>query len=220
MKSNKQYIRLLFLMVFTVILTSCTKDPVPPANISIEVLNNEPLINEKMPIVIKGTGDFCTFYNGISGKDYDSLPNARGQIVEFNDTIYQAYQRANVYKLTAIAASYGDWGAEENIAIEQYELTVNDFETGITRVFMTEPKYRIATISNDTIIFNAGDIDLTNIGMQVITASQDATVYPNSDLDSGYQGGVEFFADFSKADPHVLVESYSKTTQKYPIRFE
>ncbi len=220
MKNNKINIRILLLLGLIATLAACTKELATPVSISIEVLNEEPLINEKVPILINGTGDFCTFYNGVSGKDYDSIPDARGRIVNFGDTIYQAYQRANTYKLTAIATSYGEWAEDQNMAITQYDLTVNDFNTEITRVFMTEPRYRLAKISNDTIIIKAGNIDLTEVSMQVITASQDATVYPNSDMTTGYKDGSEFTADFSNADPHVLVESFSKTTQKYPIKFE
>jgi len=220
MSKKTKYIWFVCIWALGFAIASCTKEPAIEANVSIEILDDEPLINTRIPLVINGSGDFCTLYSGSAGKIYDSLPNARGQEVNFGDTVYVAYARANVYKLTAIASSYGNWANDDERAITTKDITVNDFETGISRVFMTEPKYRLATISNDSIYIDAGDIDLSNVSLQVITLSQDALVYPNSNMDNGYPGGEEFNADFSAPSPHILVESFSKTTQTYPLIFK
>ena len=221
MKYYKPFIKALYLITFLTLWGACTKEPAKPVDVSISIVGEGDLrVNTKIRVLIDGTGDFCTFFNGIQGRMYDSIPKAKGSIVNFGDTVFISYPRANVYKITAVAVSYGVWGEEQNLTIAEKEVTINDYDTGITRVFMTEPKYRLASIAGNTITIKTGVIDLTKVSLQVITASLDAIVYPNSDISQGYQGGIEFTADFSNADPHILVESYGKTTQKYNLVFE
>jgi hypothetical protein len=216
-----RHTKLSFLLLVSFLFgISCSQEPLVEPTVEIEMLDNAAYINQQLSIVVKGKGDFCTFYSGLRGREYDSFPDARGQIINFGDTLTQVYQLAGEYNITAIATSYGNWGEDSEQEVAEMVISVEDNVTDIVRVFMTEPRYRLANIQNDTVYVPAGDIDLSNVSLQVITVSLQATVYPNGDLNKGYPGGEEFPGDYSGADPHFLVESPAKTTKKYPLVFQ
>lgn len=202
--------------------SACTEEPAIESRVSVELISNPDSleINRPVKVAVSATADFLTFYSGQPGKEFDSLPGSRGESMSaLQDTLELVYTQAGSYKVVALASSYGNWGEQQSLAADSVRFSILDFETGISRVFITSPTYRIATIAGNTVQFNVGDIDLTHVTLQVITVSANAQVYPNGDESNAAMGGAEFTADYSGNDPHFIVESLGGTTEKFLLEF-
>lgn len=213
----------LFLVSTMLLFTySCSKEPAQNTSVSLRV--NKPVadVNEFIYFIFDGSADFFSFYNGRTGREFNKLPNARGEIrYSPGDTIWVRYTEFGNYKATVVATSYGNWGNDMQMAIDSLTIEVQDNDTGISRVRMRRPVGQNGVLDEDRVTFSFSQtIDLSNVEMQVFTNSNGAKVFPNGDESLAPPSpGAAFTADFSGPDPHFIVESFSGTRKKYQLIF-
>jgi hypothetical protein len=211
----------LVLVIMVFLIQSCTKEYAVDTRVKLTSSSQEVEINKQVIFYVNGNGEFLTFFTGRPGQEFDSMPTSNGMPdINNGDSIFVRYSQAGSYKAVLLGRSFGQWGEEMAEDIDSIRIEVQDTETGISQARIMRPKRVKGQIEDDVIRFASGDMELTEVQMQIFTISNAAKIYPNSDTDNVVEGGARFYADFSGPNPHILVESFSGTTQKYTLIFE
>jgi hypothetical protein len=112
-------------------IVSCVKEPASKPSLE---LNIEPSgtihVGEEVVFTVTGEAEFMTLYTGDEGHVYDGSYGQKGTGLDMNADgkyiyVYE-YESAGDYTVTAIAASYGNWGDEEIVKTVSQSVSVTD----------------------------------------------------------------------------------------------
>ena len=219
---------LLALLAGLVFLASCNKEPAiePNAQFTTKLVDNTAYAGQTFYIYLDNcTGDFFTLYQGLTtGTTYDpENPAAQGTPVDTNtDSLAITYRNAGDYQLTFVAASSGNWA--EDYLMDVYTVNVNVVDTRTGFLSMQVGEREGVITSENEILFYAHKLeDIDNERVKFITASADAKVYVNGELQETGRNRHDFSAvnpgDDEGRPVVYTVEAPNGDTEEYTVKF-
>ncbi|MGC9342854.1 MAG: hypothetical protein ACP5E3_09155 [Bacteroidales bacterium] len=219
---------LLTLFAGLLLLASCNKEPAiePSANFNTKLVDNTAYAGETFYMYLDNcTGDFLTLFQGLTASTtYDpDNPAAKGSPVDINsDSIALTYRNAGEYQLTLVAASSGNWAEDYEMDVKTVMVNVVDTRTGIVSMEVGD-RVGVITAENEILFYAHKLEDIDNERVKFITASADAKVYVDGELQETGRNRHDFSAinpgDDEGRPVVYTVEALSGETEEYTAKF-
>lgn len=178
--------KILIALIAVVSLTSCSEeDPIevnPEFTLSFERDGNTTaLAGTPFYVILKGSGEFVTLYDGNAGKVYGE-EKATGTDFNLADSMMVTYSTAGTYKLTVVSTSSGDYGKTILRKEKTVDIKVIDVRNSIQEFYLNIDGVDVPGTINDQneILFNLPDI-YTSLNFKAVFKldSNESTVFVN-----------------------------------------
>ena len=197
------------LFLATVVLSSCTQEPMIGPNIEITTtLDAGDVAYAGEPFVIRFVRDKADFYSVYTGRDAANtygIPGATGTYLNSaTDSILITYPAVGQYTLAIVASSTGNQGAEFETKVDSILITVYDRRATFAafNYYVAPTPPLIGTINGTAITADYTDYPGANYLFKptYITSSPNAKVYINEIKEENLQTSGQNEYDFSNAD--------------------
>jgi len=223
------------LFLATVVLSSCTQEPMIGPNIEITTtLDAGDVAYAGEPFVIRFVRDKADFYSVYSGRDAATtygVPGATGTYLNSaTDSIEITYPAVGEYTLAIVASSTGNQGADFGVKVDSIRVTVYDRRAtfAVFNYYITPTPVLVGTINGNVVSAVYVDAPGANYLFKptFITSSPNALVYINEVKEENLQTSGQHEYDFSNANevplkyivvsPTGIETEYSVTLEKTP----
>ncbi len=212
--------KIIIALFAVVCLTSCgAEEPIevnPDFMLSFERDGNTTaLAGTPFYVILKGSGEFVTLYDGNTGKVYGEA-KATGSDFNLADSMMVTYSTAGTYKLTVVSTSAGDYGETIIRKEKTVDITVVDQRNSITEFYLNIDGVdkQGAINSQNEILFSLPDI-YTSMDFKAIFKldSNESTVFVN-----GQQQTSNVTINDFKQNVVYTVKSKEGTEKTYTVK--
>ncbi|HYW94484.1 MAG TPA: hypothetical protein VE870_02735 [Bacteroidales bacterium] len=227
---NKTINALIAIAVSSMVLFSCTKEPPiePNAHFSTKLVDNTAYAGETFYLYLTNTqGEFYTLFTGLTeATTYDpNDPTRIGTSIPSSTDSFAVtvYNSGGTYPMTLVASSSGNWAEDFKTDVYTMDLKVDDRRSAFTSFSINKVEGVFVPDGNMILFYATKGTDLSNLKPKWLTASANAKVYVNGEL----QDPGRTVQNFNPDDPNAnesktidyTVEAPSGETTVYHVKY-